>query len=718
MPLFRPHCFGLTALATALSMAGFGAAAAPTYEQRRADVVQAEAGRALADSRVGSPAYVVTSLLRNRGRDAATLATMRQADTRSGRGGVQHVRFEQSVDGLAVHGGYVKAAFDRQGKLIQVIDGLARVPAGPMRPASVDALQALRAAMGRVHPGVVANFVQQSSQGAVTVFDGGAFFDEAPTVTAVAVPLSDGSLARGFLVETWSLAGNQLHHTLVGGDGAVLHVEKRTASDTYNVFTVDPGKGPQTVVNGPGAGNAESPAGWLAGRSELTTNITGNNVSAYLDSDANNRPDSGGTRNGTGNFLTTVDLGAAPTTTGNKAGAVQNLFYLNNVVHDILYRQGFTESAGNFQVDNFGKGGAGADPVRAEAQDGSGTDNANFSTPPDGRKPRMQMYLWNGGFTHELRLTSPLTTSYNAYGAAFGPALSTTGVSGSIVAAVPADGCTAIGAAVSGKLALIDRGTCDFVTKVKNAQTAGATGVVVANNTGGTAALVMGGTDATITIPSLMITQNDGIALKGLAAPAGAIALKAVPPLMIDASLDSDIVYHEYGHGLTWRMIGSMSGPLAGALGEGASDSVSMLINGDDVIAEYSASSPTGIRRNRYAGYPRTYGDVTGASVHNDGEIYAATIWRLIELFGPTRRNDLFAYFVDGMNYTPAAPAYEQMRDGMLQAVSTGPNPADRCTVWTAFAQFGIGVGATGVVNPGGTTVTITPSFTKPGDCP
>ena len=326
MPLFRPHCFGLTVLATALSMAGFGAAAAPTYEQRRADVVQAEAGRALADSRVGSPAYVVTSLLRNRGRDAATLATMRQADTRSGRGGVQHVRFEQSVDGLAVHGGYVKAAFDRQGKLIQVIDGLARVPAGPMRPASVDALQALRAAMGRVHPGVVANFVQQSSQGAVTVFDGGAFFDEAPTVTAVAVPLSDGSLARGFLVETWSLAGNQLHHTLVGGDGAVLHVEKRTASDTYNVFTVDPGKGPQTVVNGPGAGNAESPAGWLAGRSELTTNITGNNVSAYLDSDANNRPDSGGTRNGTGNFLTTVDLGAASTTTGNKAGAVQNLF--------------------------------------------------------------------------------------------------------------------------------------------------------------------------------------------------------------------------------------------------------------------------------------------------------------------------------------------------------------------------------------------------------
>ena len=53
----------------------------------------------------------------------------------------------------------------------------------------------------------------------------------------------------------------------------------------------------------------------------------------------------------------------------------------------------------------------------------------------------------------------------------------------------------------------------------------------------------------------------------------------------------------------------------------------------------------------------------------------------------------------------------------MLQAVATGPLPADRCTVWAAFAQFGIGVGATGVANADG-TVTIHESFAKPGDCP
>ena len=82
---------------------------------------------------------------------------------------------------------------------------------------------------------------------------------------------------------------------------------------------------------------------------------------------------------------------------------MQNLFYLNNVIHDILYRHGFDEAAGNFQVDNFGKGGRASDPVQAEAQDGGGTDNANFATPPDGRSPRMQMFLFTGaGGTHEV----------------------------------------------------------------------------------------------------------------------------------------------------------------------------------------------------------------------------------------------------------------------------------------------------------------------------
>ncbi|MGH3923055.1 MAG: M36 family metallopeptidase, partial [Pseudonocardiaceae bacterium] len=78
--------------------------------------------------------------------------------------------------------------------------------------------------------------------------------------------------------------------------------------------------------------------------------------------------------------------------------AVTNLFYWNNIIHDVLYEYGFDDPSGNFQVNNYGRGGNGGDGVRAEAQDGGGINNANFSTPAmDGSPPRMQMYLWNLG---------------------------------------------------------------------------------------------------------------------------------------------------------------------------------------------------------------------------------------------------------------------------------------------------------------------------------
>ncbi|KAG5219773.1 Fungalysin/Thermolysin Extracellular metalloproteinase [Salix suchowensis] len=75
--------------------------------------------------------------------------------------------------------------------------------------------------------------------------------------------------------------------------------------------------------------------------------------------------------------------------------AVTQLFYTSNLVHDLYYRYGFDEVAGNFQQHNFGRGGAENDAVIANAQDGSGFNNANFMTPPDGQNGRCRMYLWN-----------------------------------------------------------------------------------------------------------------------------------------------------------------------------------------------------------------------------------------------------------------------------------------------------------------------------------
>ena len=79
------------------------------------------------------------------------------------------------------------------------------------------------------------------------------------------------------------------------------------------------------------------------------------------------------------------------------AAAVTNLFYTINYLHDWFYDAGFNEAAGNAQTNNYGRGGVGGDSIFAEAQDYSGTNNANMNTPPDGQRPRMRMFLWTSG---------------------------------------------------------------------------------------------------------------------------------------------------------------------------------------------------------------------------------------------------------------------------------------------------------------------------------
>ena len=138
-----------------------------------------------------------------------------------------------------------------------------------------------------------------------------------------------------------------------------------------------------------------SPSGWIDSNNETR----GNNVDAHLDlndDDEADIPRPMGSGNSPVMFNFGLDLRLAPSTYG--PAAVTNLFYWCNVIHDRLYGLGFTETAGNFQKNNFGMGGTGDDEVQADAQDGGGTDNANFSTPPEGstEKPRMQMYVFVG----------------------------------------------------------------------------------------------------------------------------------------------------------------------------------------------------------------------------------------------------------------------------------------------------------------------------------
>ena len=176
---------------------------------------------------------------------------------------------------------------------------------------------------------------------------------------------------------------------------------------TYRVWAwphESPNDAPSTLVGNP-ADITASEFGWHdtdeeTGPEYVTTQ--GNNVHAYLDQDANNAPDwQSSPYGGMG-----LDFNYAADLTEHaqqyRDAAVVNLFYSNNMIHDILYRYGFDEVSGNFQANNYGNAPTSdaGDYVRAEAQDGNGTNNANFSTPAeDGGSPRMQMYVWPGSTT-------------------------------------------------------------------------------------------------------------------------------------------------------------------------------------------------------------------------------------------------------------------------------------------------------------------------------
>ena len=166
---------------------------------------------------------------------------------------------------------------------------------------------------------------------------------------------------------------------------------------------VHPGGTPALVTNPWAAAPGDATS--LKWHSNGSTNFPitrGNNVWAQEDRDGNNGTGSPATSTTAGDPLTfdfVPDFNVAATQTSpvkNQQFNTTNLFYWNNIIHDLSYLYGFDEVSGNFQASNQGRGGIGNDFVYADAQDGSGTNNANFSTPADGGNGRMQMFLWGG----------------------------------------------------------------------------------------------------------------------------------------------------------------------------------------------------------------------------------------------------------------------------------------------------------------------------------
>ena len=185
-----------------------------------------------------------------------------------------------------------------------------------------------------------------------------------------------------------------------------------------------------------------------------------------------------------------------------------------------------------------------------------------------------------------------------------------------------------------------------------------------------------------------------------------------------DGSMDGDVIAHEYGHGVSNRLVvGTLSGATdqAGSLGEGWSDAISFLRWGDATVAEYvTANAIGGLRNFDYDNHPWTYGNYSTAvnSPHRNGEIWAATMYDIRVLLGINLTTRLM---LDGMRSTGngPSPTFLNARDGILANDQAANGDANRCALWAAFA--GRGMGANAVSN--GLHAVPTEDFTIPANC-
>lgn len=518
--------------------------------------------------------------------------------------------------------------------------------------------------------------------------------------------------------------------------------------------------GAPTTVNSPwqlaGAGNNATTHGWHFDGANNYNITRGNNVFAYLDitpvnapNPSTNWPDTSTTAAPTLTFVNDPVFVTQANTRGNKKFAVDNLFYWNNIIHDVFYQYGFTEASGNFQADNLNRGGVGNDWVNAQAQDGAGTDNANFLTPNDGSNGRMRMYLFNALPIVYASAPASVVGLYTATESVFSTAnkLKAVGpVTGQVIyyndnpAGTTHDACSGAPANnIAGKIAMINRGNCDFVLKVKAAQTAGAIGVIMVNNVPD-ALINMAGEDNTITIPAVLISQANGATLAAQLANGLTVTLADGSK---DGDLDNGIVSHEYGHGISTRITG---GPANGGClsnaeqgGEGWSDYFALMMTTDwstatvndgglsRPVGTYAVSQTTtgsGIRLYPYSTNMSvnqwTYGMLAtntsappnypnGGEPHYVGELWAATLWdmtwNIIQQENAIEPNLYNAggnggnvialnLVVNGLKMQPCQPGFLDARNAIIAADSILYNGAHKCAIWNAFARRGMGVNA------------------------
>ena len=534
---------------------------------------------------------------------------------------------------------------------------------------------------------------------------------------------------------------SKLNKNTVPSKPAVHLKSKKASNASYQVFAFpieSPNHGNRSIVLNPQDDDA-SPFGWHDdnGVDGAEYTITqGNNVYASDDKDDDDIP--GASPSGGSTLAFTAPYDKRQSAANYLEASTINLFYANNVMHDVWWHYGFDEASGNFQTNNYGNGGIGNDAVNADAQDGSGTNNANMSTPPDGFNPRMQMYIWNsspGGDYFQINSPSASKGKYLANKAGFGPVLTTMPIVGNLVLANDGGaeserGCNTFinSSNVAGNIALIERRTCNFTVKVKNAQDAGAVAVVIYSDDENP--IQMGGSDNSITIPSVLITLSAGNAIKA-ALRNGSVNVSLydssnLAASVFDSDFDNGIIAHEYGHGISNRLTG---GPASSSclrneeqMGEGWSDFFALVMThepGDQAsdvrgIGTYVTNEPItggGIRPYPYSAdinaSPYRYDDIKRFSVpHGVGSVWCSMLWDLywamIDEYGYDSNiytgtggnNTAMQLVIDGLKLQPCNPGFIDGRNAIILADKLNNGGANELLIWEVFARRGLGVDA------------------------
>ncbi len=551
-----------------------------------------------------------------------------------------------------------------------------------------------------------------------------------------------------------AMAENQaipMKSLVLSGQGKSL--QRRGDGATYKAYafpTESPLYGNPSNLTSPADAQA-SPYGWhdINGADGAEYTITrGNNVYASEDADANNQP--GYSPNGGTALAFDFTYSKSEIDPVNyRDFAINNLFVANNLMHDLSHHYGFDEESGNFQTKNYSGAGIGQDAVNADAQDGSGTNNANFATPPDGSAPRMQMFIWDG-----VSVKANLVVNYGA-GMKYGVGI-TDGNWGKKITAVPVSGklvlvkdnvsaatnkcCTNLsnGPEISGNIAAVVRGGCTFVQKVYRAQTYGATAVVLLDTSSADQVITMA-TDNTsqaskVTIPVIFVKLSNANELRNLLKDtnlnvtfydSSAYAKKT------DSDLDLGVIAHEYTHGISTRLTcgPSNSNGLANAeqMGEGWSDFVGLAFTAKkgDVGSQArgvgnwltgETQTGGGIRTYPYSTNmsinPHTYANLAKAAngvqteVHYTGEIWCTMLWDMYwefvdkygfdeDLYNGKGGNNMAVQLVfDAMKLQPCGPGFTDARDAILMADENRNGGANAGLIWKAFARRGLGYNA------------------------